>query len=230
MFVRTWKTEMTKTETRLGVVFFLLYFFAFPYLNAWVQRHLAGDGEVLVAEANVIYYLLLFALAVALFWRFLKKDFVSLLDWLPENLVGIVLGLLVAGGLRVLMERLPFPVSDPILAQYVDEFWAAPVPTLALVLVLIPLVEEVFYRGLIYGHLRNYSTPLALVVCILFYAFACVWRYALETSDPRYLLLTFLYLPLSAAVTLAYENGGSVWGTTALHGGINALLLMMATH
>lgn len=230
MLSRNWKTQMTKTETRLGVVFFLLYLFAFPRLNAWTQRNLAGDAEVLVAEANVIYYLLLSTIAAAVFWRFLKKDFVDLLDWLPENLVNIVAGLLIAGGLGALLSRLPFPVSDPILAQYVDQFRAAPVPTLALVLLFIPLVEEALYRGLVYGHLRNYSRGLAMGVCVVFYAFASVWRYALEASDPRYLLLTLPYLPLSTALTLCYENGGSVWGTTVLHGGVNGLVLIMALH
>lgn len=230
MHTRTWKTEMTKPETQRGIVFFLLFLFLFPRLNAWVQRMVMGEGEVLIAEANVIYYAILFLMVAFVFWGFLKKDFVGLLDWLPENLFGIVVGLLLAGGLRVLLSQLPFPVADPIFAQYVEQFLAAPVPTLALVLLLIPLVEEVLFRGLVYGHLRNYSRPLALVACTLFYALACVWRYALETGDTRYLLLTFLYLPTAAALNWCYENGGSVWGTTVLHGAINGLILMMSLH
>ena len=45
-------------------VFFLLYLLVFPRLNAWVQRVLMGDGEALVAEANVIYYLFLFIITL----------------------------------------------------------------------------------------------------------------------------------------------------------------------
>ena len=80
MLRRSWKTEMTDGERGRGVVFFLLYLLVFPRMNALLQRLLLGDGEVLVAEANVVYYGFLFAMALLVFWSFLKKDFLSLLD------------------------------------------------------------------------------------------------------------------------------------------------------
>ena len=49
MFRRSWKTKMTDSERQRGWVFFGLYLLVFPYLNAWVQRVLMGDGEPLVA-------------------------------------------------------------------------------------------------------------------------------------------------------------------------------------
>lgn len=228
MLRRTWKTEMTASETQRGVVFFLLYLLVFPRLNAWVQRLLMGDGETLVAEANVVYYIFLFALTLFIFWGFLKGDFFRLLDWLPENLFSLALGFLAAAGSWTLLSLLPFPVKDPISAQYAQEFLAAPGPTLILILLLIPVVEETVYRGLIYGSLRPYSRGLAMGLCILLYALAQVWRYALDFSDPRYLLLVFLYLPMSAALTWCYDRGGSVWSCILLHGGLNAMILATA--
>ena len=82
MFRRSWRSQMTASEGQRGAVFFLLYLLVFPRLNAWVQRVLMGDGEALVAEANVIYYVFLFALTLFIFWEFLKTDFFRLLDWL----------------------------------------------------------------------------------------------------------------------------------------------------
>lgn len=221
---------MTASEARRGLVFFLLYLFAFPRLNAWIQRLVIGDGEgeVLVAEANVIYYGFLFILALFVFWGFLRDDFVDLMDWLPENLFGLGVGLVAALAGRFLLNLLPLPVSDPIPFQYAAEFRGAPAPTLVLVLLLLPLGEEVLFRGFLFGQLRGYSRPLAFTVSILFYAFAMVWRYALDFSDPRYLLLAILYLPLSAGLTWCYDNGGSVWSCVALHAGFNGFLLFMA--
>lgn len=228
MFRRTWKTQMTASERSRGLVFFALYLLVFPYLNAWAQRVISGDGEPLVAEANVLYYALLFTLSLLLFWSFLKRDFQELLNWLPENLFGLVIGLLAAGGLHLLVRRFPFPVSDPIAAQYAAEYAAAPVPTLVLILLLIPLVEEVLFRGLLFGNLRGYSGVLAYLVCVPLYTMALVWRYALDFSDPRYLLLGFLYLPMSLALTWCYDNGGSVWSGVILHGALNGLILFTA--
>ena len=217
---------MTDAESRRGLVFFLLYFFLFPYGNAWIQQLIFGDAETPIAEANVIYYGVLFAACLILFWRFLKEDFQSLVDWLPENTAGILLGL--AGAMNALLRLLPFPVSDPIPAQYAAEFGAAPIPTLALLLLLIPLVEETLFRGLLFGQFRGYSRPLAYVITSVFYALAAVWRYALERGDARYLLLSVVYLPLSIACTWCYDNGGSVWATAFLHAGLNGIILFLA--
>ncbi len=225
---RSWKTEMTASERRQGLAFFLLYLLVFPRVNAWLQRLWMGDGEVLVAEANVIYYAFLFTLTLFIFWSFLKKDFLGLLDWLPENLFAAAVGLLLAGGLYAVLSLLPFPVRDPLSLQYAQEFRAAPLPILALILLLIPVVEETVYRGLICGSLRAYSRPLALGVSTAVYAFAQVWRYALDFSDPRYLLLVVLYLPMSAALTWCYDRGGSVWACMVLHGGLNGMILATA--
>ena len=228
MFRRNWKNQMTSFEIRGGLVFLALYLLVFPRLNALAQQLLAGDGELPVAQANVIYYAILLVLLLLLLWRSLKEDLSGLFQWLPENLLGIGVGLLAGGGLYFALKKLPFPVSDPISAQYAQEFRLAPVPTLVLILVLIPLVEEMVYRGIFYGHLRAYSRPLAVVLCPLLYALSLVWRYALEFADPRYLLLALLYLPMSCALTLCYENGGSVWGTALLHAGLNGATLMFA--
>ena len=228
MFHRNWKTEMTISEGRRGAVFFLLYLLVFPRVNGMLQRLWMGDGEVLVAEANVIYYAFLFLLSLFIFSGFLWKDFTALLDWLPENLFAVGVGLLLAGGLHAVLSLFPFPVADPISMQYAQEFRAAPWPTLALILLLIPVVEETLFRGLIQGKLRLYSRPLALGVSGVFYALCCVWRYALDLSDPRYLLLTVLYLPMGLALAWAYDRGGSVWSCVILHGGLNGLNLILA--
>lgn len=228
MFRRNWKTEMTASETQRGLVFLALYLLLFPRLNAWFQRLLMGDGEVLVAEANVVYYIFLFALTLFIFWSFLKKDFSRLLDWLPENLFSVSLSFLAAAGSWILLGLLPFPVEDPVSTQYAQEFQAAPVPTLVLILLLIPVVEETLYRGLIYGHLRNYSRPLGFVLSTLLSALAQVWRYALDLGDPRYLILTLLYLLPSAALHWSYEQGGSVWSCVLLHSIFHGFMLFIS--
>lgn len=225
---RSWKSEMTASERSRGLVFLLLYLLVFPRVSAWLQRLWLGDGEVLVAEVNVLYYAVLFTLSLFIFWDFLKKDFLGLLNWLPENLVGVAVGLLMAGGLHAVLTLVPFPVADPISLQYAQEFRAAPAPILALILLLIPVVEETVYRGLIYGSLRGYSRPLAFAFSAAFYALGLVWRYALDFSDPRYLLLAILYLPMSVALTWCYDRGGSVWACVVLHGGLNGMILYMA--
>ena len=170
---------MTASERNRGWVFFALYILVFPRLMGWFQRLISGDAEPLIAESNLIYYALLFALTLLVFWSFLRHAFSLLLDWLPENLFAIVTGLAGAGVLHFLVMLLPYPVENPAAADWSSEFLLSPAPTLVVVLVLMPLVEEVLFRGLVFGSLRRYSRPLAYVVTVLGYAVACVWQYML---------------------------------------------------
>ncbi len=228
MFRRTWKSELSVGQRRWGWVFFLLYLTVLPWLSTVLQRVIFGDAETPAAQVNLVYYGILLLLSLLLFGRTLKNDLGELWDWLPENLLSLLVSLAVAGALHLLVSRVPFPVKDPISLQYLEEFHASPVPTLVLILVFIPLVEEILYRGFLYGQLRNYSRPLAMVAVTVFYAANTVWRYAWEAGDPRYLLLTLLYLPMSAALTLCQESGGSVWTTALLHAGLNGFILWTA--
>ena len=156
-----WRPQMTDSERRRGWVFFALYLLVFPYLNAWAQRLLMGEGEAPVAEANVVYYVLLFALALLVFWTFLRHGFSLLVDWLPENAFAFVTGLAGAGLLHFLVTLIPYPVQNPSEMQYLQEFAISPVATAVLLVVLIPLIEETLFRGLVFGSLRQYSRPLA---------------------------------------------------------------------
>lgn len=224
------RPQMTASERKRGWVFFGLYLLVFPYLNGWAQKYLMGDGEAPVAEANVVYYALLFVLALLVFWTFLRHAFSLLLDWLPENLFAFVTGLAGAGVLHALVMLLPYPVENPVNMQYMQEYAMAPGATVVLVVLLIPLIEETLFRGLVFGSLRHYSRPLAYVVTVALYALACVWRYALDFGDPRYLLLMAQYLPMSLALAWCYDNGGSIWSTVALHMAINGFTLASVIH
>lgn len=221
---------MTDSERRRGWVFFALYLLVFPWLNGFAQRLLAGEGEAPVAEANVVYYVLLFALALLVFWTFLRHGFSLLVDWLPENAFAFVTGLVGAGALHFLVMLIPYPVQNPVEMQYLQEFTISPAATTVLLVVLIPLIEETLFRGLVFGSLRQYSRPLAYAVSVLVYSLACVWRYALEIGDPAYLLLAIQYVPMSLALAWCYDNGGSIWGTVGLHMAINGFMLFGIVH
>ena len=67
---RPWRPQLTRAEMGRGWVFFALYLTVFPLSMGWVQR--AFHGELPVAEANVVYYLLAATLVFLVFWTFLR--------------------------------------------------------------------------------------------------------------------------------------------------------------
>lgn len=225
---RSWRPQLTRAEMGRGWVFFALYVLLFPWVMGWVQR--SFDGALPVAEANVVYYLLSATLVFLVFWTFLRHGFHLLLDWLPENLFAFVTGLLGAGVLRFLVSLIPLPVENPNALSYPEQFALSPLATAVILVVLMPIVEEPLFRGLLFGTARRYSRALGYVLSVLVYAVYCVWQfaYAYGQVDLRYLLLAVEYLPMGLALTWCYDNGGSIWSPIALHAVINAFTLYTA--
>lgn len=225
---RPWRPQLTRAEMGRGWVFFALYVLLFPWVMGWVQR--SFHGELPIAEANVVYYLLSGTLVFLVFWTFLKHGFHLLMDWLPENLFAFGTGLAGWLVLYLLAGLIPLPVENPNLMSYPEQYALAPFATVIILVVLMPVVEEPLFRGLLFGTTRKYSRILGYVLSTFVYAFYCVWQfvYAYGEVDFRYLLLVVEYLPMSLALTWCYDNGGSIWSPIALHMVINTVTLVRA--
>ena len=223
---RPWRPRLTRAEQYRGWVFFALYLFLFPWLMGWVQR--SYPGEFPVAEANAAYYLIIAALTFLVLWSFLRQGFHLLLDWLPENLFAFITGL--AGGWAAtrLVLLIPLPVENPNLMSYPEQYAFAPAATVLILVVLMPIVEEALFRGLLFNTARRYSPVLAWVLSAAGYALYCAAQfvYAYGALDLRYLLLAAEYLPMSLALTWCYHRGQSIWSAVALHMALNGFTLL----
>lgn len=220
-----WPAQFTRGELFRGWVFFALYIGAFPALMGLVQR-LAGS-ELPVAEANVVYYLVCAVLMFLVFWTFLRQGFDRLLDRLPENLFSFAVGLAAAVAVGFAVGLIPLPVENPNAMSYPEQFALAPAATVVILVVLMPVVEEVLFRGMLFGNIRRYSRVLAYVIAIPGYAVYCVWQfvYSYGVIDWWYLLLAVEYLPMSAALCWCYERSQSIWSAVALHMALNGVTL-----
>ena len=121
-------------------------------------------------------------------------------------------------------------MENPNTYNYAEEYLLSPAATVAIVVVLMPIVEEVLFRGLLFGALRGYSRPLAWAASVLAYCLYCVWQFVFSSVgiDPRYLLLALQYVPMAAALTWCYDRGGSVWSAVLLHMAVNGFTLAAA--
>ena len=96
-----------------------------------------------------------------------------------------------------------------------------------ILVVLMPMVEEVLFRGMLFGNARRYSRVFAYVLAVPVYAVYCVWQfvYAYGVIDWWYLLLAIQYLPMSLALCWCYERSESIWSAIFLHMAINGVML-----
>jgi len=224
----SWRPQLTHQEKVRGWVFFALYVLVLPRLLGWLQYTLVEQWPFLDVQTGLVYNLAMVVLTVAVFWSFLRHAVDILLDHLPQNAFALVTGLVGAGALHLLVSVIPLPADDPFASLYSYEMEVSPLGTVVVLCLLMPVVEEVLYRGLMFGSLRKKSRPLAYCVTVLVYALAQVWVYAFlpDATDLRYILLFVRYLPMSLALTWCYDNGGSIFTPMVLHGVINLIRLL----
>lgn len=228
-----WRPQLTRQEKRLGWVFFGLYLLVFPVLMGWIWRLLDNMLDIyFTAEAvsSAIYYAIVLLILVAAFWEFLRHAFRLFTQWAAENFFAILTGL---GGFLVvttLVGLVPLPVSNPVFLDYKGQFLLSPGSTILVVVFLRPAVEEILYRGLLFGSLRGVNRPLAYALSSLLFALGSVWQYAFPGGEWAYLLLALQYLPMGLALSWSYDNGGSVFSPITLRVIIQALGLTVILH
>lgn len=214
----------------MGWVFFAFYLFALPLLVGGVVRILNERWELLLtpAQSNAVYYTVILLLLVAVFWDFLRHAVDILLDNLGPSLFALAAGL--AGGLALtaLAGAIPLPTDNPVIADYKEQFLLSPGSTVAVTVLLRPAAEEILYRGLFFGALRDRSRGLAYALSAGVFALACVWQYVFPTGGAAYLLLAVQYLPLGLIQCWCYDVSGSVLTPMALRMALSGAFLALA--
>ena len=222
-------TYMTCGEQIAGVVFFVIYLLVLPFVTNPLFD-LAGRllaVSISAAMRDVLYYYILFAVTVIIFHGFLARTSRHLVDNLGLACKSLAVGLVGLYGLNELVYRLTNLVftnhtnlNDTTISAQVND---APHMTLLIVIFLAPFVEEVLFRGLVFGNLKGKSRILAYAVSCLLFALLHVWQFAVVNQDITYFLLMIQYLVPGLVLAWAYDHSGTLWSSIALHAAANAL-------
>jgi membrane protease YdiL (CAAX protease family) len=185
------------------------------------------DVSISATVQNMIYYYVLFAVTLIIFHKFIGRTSRNFADNLGVACRSILVGLIALYGLNELVYRLTRLAIDnrtnlndtTISAQIQD----APRVTLLIIVFLAPFVEEVLFRGLVFGNLKSKSRVVAYLVSCLLFALLHVWQFAVVQQDITYFLLMVQYLVPGAVLAWAYESSGTLWTSIGLHAVANAL-------
>lgn len=224
---------MDRTERVAGSIFFVVYLLVLPTLAAKIFDlfEVLLDMSIGATMRNLLYYYVLFAFVVLLFHGFLARTSSRFLDNLSRSMKSLLLSLLVFYGANELIYRVFHVLFDSrtnlndmtIAAQITS----APRITVLIVVLLAPFVEEVLFRGLVFGCLREHGRILAYVVSCALFALAHVWSAAASSWDFGYLILMIQYLVPAVVFAYSYEQSGTLWTSILLHALVNALSLFV---
>lgn len=224
--------NLTPGEQFAGSIFLIVYLLVLPWATGPLFR-LVGEklGRTIHGDLqSAVYYYALFAVTVVIFHGFLVRTSQRLTENLPEACKSVVVGLVAMYGLNELLDRLlgallngRVNLNDSAISTRIG---STPHMTVLTVLFLAPFVEEVLFRGLLFGSLRSRGRGVAYAASCLVFALPHVWQFALENRDAAYLLLGLRYLAPAAALAWAYEHSGTLWASIGLHAAANGLSLL----
>ena len=220
---------MTPGEQIGGVVFLMIYLGVLPFASDPLFRFVGGllDTTISATVQNMIYYYVLFAVTLIMFHKFIGRTSRNFADNLGVACRSVLVGLVGLYGLNELVYRLSNLVvsnrtnlNDTTISAQIQD---APRVTLLIIVFLAPFVEEVLFRGLVFGNLKHKSRVVAYLASCFLFALIHVWQFAVVNQDITYFLLMVQYLVPGAVLAWAYESSGTLWASIGLHAVANAL-------
>lgn len=219
---------LTKKEINWGIRYLL---FQLVFLGSFLSWGLPMIfPQVRSIHIDTVYFVINFIAVLCIFYHFLglsSKHGIS--NWsklLLTSGAGFVVYWMLIWGLNSVIYRL-YPdfqnINDASIGGYVREnFWITAIGTV----VLVPITEEVLFRGLIFGALRQRSRMLAYLVCVLTFALIHVMGYFAEAPLWVLLLCLLQYIPAGLVLTWSYEYSGSILAPTLIHTTVNAIAII----
>ena len=216
--------RMSRGQLIFGLVYLPIHVFLLPLLLPTVLMN-AGIEDL--GTINFVYYGISFVLVLLVYFSYLRREF----DPLVERIGHCLITFLMALGLDYVLS---LAVNSVVLAitQGVDNPNDAAIMEIAVesggaikaaAIFMAPIIEEVLFRGIIFGGIRSANRVLAYVMSVLMFSVFHVWQYVYASGDLTLFIYVLQYVPVSIVLAWAYERSGSLWVPIGFHMMINSL-------
>lgn len=187
---------------------------------------LAENGIILDdVQINVIYYGISLAFVLLFMMSYLRESFImkkkagTLITVAKGFAATIVLNYIATFILLFFTSQLTNPNSEAVNDAVTMNVYSM----IAVTVIMAPIVEEVLFRGVVFGTIRTKSRILAYAVSILIFSIYHLWSSVAIYHDWTILIYIIQYIPAGITLAWSYEKTGSVWTSIFLHMAINAV-------
>lgn len=216
---------MSRGQLIAGWCYLPLHYLVLPFLLSVLALY--SPDKLTEADINLVYYLLGIAFVLVCMWGYLRRSFDVLLDRLVHCLLTILMAFglyyILAYAVMLLFSLLVPGAANPNDQQVMDLAQVDYGAMKSIAIFLAPIVEEVLFRGVVFGTLRTRSRVLAYVFSILLFSVYHVWQYVAVYGDWFYFLYALQYVPVSFVLAWCYERSGSIWTPIFFHMLFNAM-------
>lgn len=224
---------MPKSRRIAGFIYLPLHIVALPLLLSMFFVYVPVNGVTqsnVGIVSNIIYYAIGIVFCLTVFWKYLRSAFDILLDNFGKNILMIVFAYIIYTMLSymasvVLLVLGGDALTNPNNAELASEAAKSIKTSLALTVILGPIVEEILFRGVLFGTLRGRNRTWAYIITMVVFAVYHLWQYVLVYQDWRMLLFAISYLPAGYALSWLYEKTNCIWMSIFLHMLINGVAM-----
>ena len=214
---------LRRDETQLGWIYFVFQLLLLPSILTSLNALLPAPFSK--AEVNFTYFLLNFMAMIWIFHRFLGASFRVMTGHPIVFCQAIVLGLFsywvtsvaTTWALHQLDPGFVNRNDASIAAMTRGSYYLMAVGTA----LLVPPVEECFYRGLMFRNLYKTSPIAAYLVSMAVFSLVHILGF-IGSASPLSLLLSFVqYLPAGLWLAWTYTKADTIFAPIVMHGLIN---------
>lgn len=224
---------MSKGEKIFGWIYVFIHIFLMPYGVALCYT-LFGKMGISISDkyTNLIYYGIGFILLFIFMHHYMKSTFYDLCENKLNTFRAVTMGYLFYYVLSYLINTLILiiageptnPNNDAVIAEFLKNRNVM----FAVAAIIAPIVEEVLFRGVIFGTIRRKNRYAAYIISVLAFAFYHLWSYFAYEYSPELFLDVLQYIPGGIVLAWAYERGRNLWSSILLHVVINFVALSVS--
>jgi hypothetical protein len=218
---------MNKTESIVGWIYLFVHMFALGYIVALLNIYVFPVFGFTLSDLhlNLLYYGISFLFLLCFLFHFMRSSFGELCAHKMDTLTSILICYFVymislyavALFLNIFLDNLENP-NDAAVTSMAK---LNPNTMIVIGVLLAPIVEEVLFRGVVFGTIRKKSRVLAYIVSALLFAVYHLWEYMLTGFSWDLVLYLLQYLPAGIILCWCYERSKNIWGSVFLHMMIN---------
>ncbi len=213
--------SFTRTEKIKGAVLFFVYLFLIVFGGSLIER--IGIG-FLTENLTFTVYLILFTLAIAMFFPVLITSFKNLSSKGFDRLavIGLItFVLIIASG--IFLDKLG--IANENNEAIDEEAKRTGVRMFAAAALFAPFAEELIYRFFIFRLIGSKNLILAHIVTAAVFGFSHVWWFVLVDGDITQLAAMLPTFCMSLGFSVLYQKTGTLAYPIILHMVINIIAL-----
>ena len=221
---KTLTVSTTKHETIFGWLYLAFQLVALPGLLSWANEQMGHNLSE--AELNFTFFVINFIAVLLIFNKYLSRSFTQALQHPSYFIQAVILGFVAYYACTWCVNKL-FAWIAPgytnandasIAALSRGNFFLMAIGTV----ILVPPVEECFYRGLIFRNLYSVSRVGAYLVSMAIFSCIHIVGY-IGSYSPWQLILCFLqYLPAGLCLAWSYTKSDTIFAPIVIHALVNA--------